>query len=273
MTFKGQLSTLPIQFARYAERNMRCIVINLPRANARRENVRQQFESLNLSFEWLVAVDWRELGKQERMMVDRQARDREGRRPLSDGMIACHLSHRRAIERVAYGDEDCAAIFEDDVRLTPQVKTVFSILEVAEGAAELFDILFLHRNKTALPYVALETLEENYSIGAVKYSDWGAQSYIISKTGAKRFLEFYPKIIHRCDHTLHEYWENGLKILSLDPPVVFHGNDDTHHSFIREAKATRPPRSVLKYPRRIRSLVREEVRKRLSFYRLSRTNS
>ncbi len=256
-----------------AEHSMRCIVINLPRASIRRRSIQQQFDSLEINFELLEAVDWRDLSNQERMLVDRRAREREGRRPLSDGMIACHLSHRKAIECVARGNEDFTAIFEDDVKLAPQIKSVFSILECADRPAKSFDILFLHRNKTSLPYLPVHKLDENYSFGAVKYCDWGAQSYIMSKTGARRFLDFYPKIIHRCDHTLHEYWDNGLKIFSLDPPVAFHENEDTRVSFIREAAATRPPRSLLKYPHRVRSLVREEVRKRLAFYRLARTRT
>ena len=217
MTLASQLGKLPCQSvsskAWCTESSMRCVVINLPRAKVRRQNVTQQFESLKIGFELLEAIDWRNLGAQERRFVDRETRDREGRRPLTDGMIACHLSHRRAIECVARGSEDCAAIFEDDVRIAPQITHVFSLVEAKHRSDKPFDILFLHRNKTALPYLALHNLDENFSIGTVKYSDWGAQSYIISRTAARRFLEFYPKIVHRCDHTLHEYWGKRLKDL------------------------------------------------------------
>ena len=250
---------------------MKCIVISLPRAEVRRQAITQQFQSLKMRFELLEAVDWRRIGQQERMLVDREARKREGRRSLSDGMIACYLSHRKAIQSVAHGNEELVAIFEDDSMLEPQIKTVFPTLELAHHQAQSFDVLFLHRNRTARPYVKLHQLDETFSIGAVKYSDSGALAYVISKSSAKRFLEFYPKIIHLVDHTLHEYWENGLKVFSLDPPVVFHSNDGVEHSFVREAEATRPRRSILSYPRRIQSLMNEEVRKRISFYRLSRT--
>ena len=250
---------------------MKCIVINLPRADVRRQDVAEQFNSLGITFEFLEAVDWRYLTQQERSAVDRQARCREGRRPLTDGMIACHLSHRKAIERVAHGREDFAAIFEDDVRLSPKITSAFSLLEPASQPKALFDILFLHRNKTDLPFVSVHELDKNFAIGGVKYTDSGAVSYIISRTAARRFLDFYPRVIHHCDHALHEYWENGLKVFSLDPPVVFHGNTGGHHSFIREAAATRPRRSPWTYLRRVQSLVREEIRKRWSFHQLSRT--
>ena len=77
---------------------MRCIVINLPRAKERRLAMRKQFDALGVEFEIFDATDWRDMGEADWALVDRESRNREGRRPLSDGMIACHPSHRKALE-------------------------------------------------------------------------------------------------------------------------------------------------------------------------------
>ena len=77
---------------------MKYIVINLPRAEDRCRSMSRQFDALGIEFEIFDATDWRDLGEEDWALVDRKSRDREGRRPLSDGMIVCHLSHRKAHE-------------------------------------------------------------------------------------------------------------------------------------------------------------------------------
>ncbi len=249
---------------------MKCIVISLRRAEERRRAVAKQFVAHGIEFDFLEGVDWRELGNEHWMQVDRDSRHREGRRALTHGMVACHLSHRKAIERIAGGTDTCAAIFEDDVTLAPGIRDVFRLLNQAGQARDIFDFLFLHRNRRDRPYVAIGSLGGGYSVGAVKYSDWGAQSYVVTQQAARHFLERCPQIIDRCDHTLHQYWKHGLRTLSLDPPVVFHGNEPTGHSYIREAAGRRPARGILSGPRRVRSHLREEIRKRIWFRRLFR---
>ena len=104
-----------------APRAMKCIVINLPRAEARREAMRKQFEALDMKFEIFDATDWRDLREEDWALVDRKSRNREGRRPLSDGMVACHLSHRKALEGISASEDELTAVFEDDVTLAPEI--------------------------------------------------------------------------------------------------------------------------------------------------------
>ena len=80
-----------------SQRAMKCIVINLPCAEKRRQAVSRQFEAVGLEFEILEAIDWRDLSGEDWALMDRKSRDREGRRSLSIGIIACHPSHRKAL--------------------------------------------------------------------------------------------------------------------------------------------------------------------------------
>ena len=250
---------------------MKCIVINLPRAEARRQAMSKQFDAFDMEFEIFDAIDWRDMGEADWALVDRKSRDMDGRRPLSDGMVACHLSHRKALEGVAAGEDELTAIFEDDVTLAPEIGGALDALSRLYASGWEFDFVFLHRNDTDKPFAPLKRVDEGIRLGITKFSDWGTQSYVVSKKGAKRFLQNCPKIIHQIDHTLHAYWETGLNVFSLETPAVFHGNEADGHSFLQEAADSRPSRNFSKLGRRVLSNLREEVLKRLFFNRMVRS--
>lgn len=250
---------------------MKCVVINLPRAKARLQAIAGQFNQLNIDFETLEATDWRDLNEHDYEHVDREARDKEGRRALSPAMIACHLSHRTAIAAAMHGQSDLTAIFEDDVTLAPSLPSVLQVLQRTHSAGLNFDIVFLHRIKTHLQFVALKEIDDNLKLGVTKYSDRGALGYVISRGAAGKLLRRYPKMVHQLDHTLHAYWESGLDVYSLEDPVVFHGNEAGSYSFLQETAGGRSRRPARTFPRRFRSLLREEVLKRKFFRRRIRS--
>ena len=255
----------------HAPRAMKCIVINLPRAEARRRAMSRQFDTLGIEFEIFDAIDWRDLSEEDWALVDRKSREMEGRRPLSDGMIACHLSHRKALKSVAEGDDGLAAVFEDDVTLAPEIGGALDALMRLYASGWEFDIVFLHRQSMDKTFAPLKRADAGIRLGITKFSDWGAQGYVVSKKGATRLLKNCPKIVNRNDHTLHAYWESGLNVFSLETPVVFDGNEAGGHSFLQEAKDSRPSRNLWKLGRRVLSNLREEVLKRVCFSRKVRS--
>ena len=255
----------------HAPRAMRYIVINLPRAEARREAMRKQFEALDMKFEIFDAIDWRDLGEEDWALVDRASRDMEGRRPLSDGMVACHLSHRKALEGVAAGEDELATVFEDDVTLAPEIGEALDALARLYASGWGFDFVFLHRQRLDKPFALFKSVDPGVRLGITKFSDFGALGYVVPKKGARRFLKNCPRIVHQIDHTLHAYWETGLNVFSLETPVVFHGNEAGEHSFLQEAADSRPSRNFWKLGRRALSNLREEVLKRAYFSRKVRS--
>lgn len=255
----------------HAARAMKHIIINLPRADARRRAMRRQFDALGMEFEILDAIDWRDLNEEDWARVDRKSRDLEGRRPLSDGMVACHLSHRKALEGVVAGEDELAAVFEDDVTLAPEIGGALNALARLYASGWEFDFVFLHRHNMDKPFAPLKRVDTGIRLGITKFSDWGTQSYVVSKNGARRLLERFPRIINRTDHTLHAYWETGLNVFSLETPVVFDGNEAGEHSYLQEAADSRPSRNFWKLGRRALSNLREEALKRIYFYRKVRS--
>ena len=227
----------------------------------------KQFNALDMEFEILDGVDGRNLTDQDWMLVDTKSRDMEGRRPLSQGMIGCHLSHRKALEGVAAGDEELVALFEDDVTLATEISVVLQALMRLYSSGWEFDIVFLHRHRTDKAYVPLKRVDDGIRLGVTKFSDYGALGYIVSNKGAYRLLERYPRIVHQADHTLHAFWETGLNIFSLETPVVFHGNEAGDYSFLQEGAQFRSNRSFLNIGHRVFTHFREEILKRICFYR------
>ena len=64
---------------------MRLVVINLARAEVRRQRMREQLEALGLVAEFHEAIDGRCLGPEHYAQVDRDTRRRLGLWPQADG--------------------------------------------------------------------------------------------------------------------------------------------------------------------------------------------
>ena len=237
---------------------MRCVVVSLARATARRHAMNRQFQTLDIEPEILIAKDWQELTEQDYALVDTETREQQGRKALSSGMIACAISHRQALEGLVSNETDMMVVVEDDVTLSADFK---HFLDVVEDRDIDFDVIFLHRCKSRNAFATIERIGD-CRLGLVRYSDWGAMGYIITRNAAQRFLERVPRIVHQIDHSLHAYWEHGLNTFSLDPPVVHHGNQSGIHSFRQEVQPTRHSRSLTALVKRLRTELTEDLRRR-----------
>lgn len=242
---------------------MKTIVINLPRAVTRRQAMTENLDSLGIEFEFLEATDWKDLTEQECSMVDTVERTRQGQKPLSKSMIGAVTSHRRALARLIASGDEMAVILEDDITVLPEFRDFLSTVENSQTS---FDVIFLHRGRSKNPFVPLERMGR-YRLGIVKFSDWGTQGYVITRSAARRYFEYYPKIVYRSDHSLHAYWENGLETFSLEPPVVYHGNQAGSYSFLEEVTVDRRTRSAAARIRRLCTEVTKEIYRRRAFRR------
>ena len=243
---------------------MQALCINLARASDRRAAMIEQFRRLGMAFEIFSATDWRNLDEADFAQVDAETRWRQGRRPLSDGMIACSLSHRRALHYMIAKGFERVAIFEDDVTLAPDTMHALEVIERTDSGA---DIVFLHRNKSAHRFVPLARLSDRYQLGLVRLSDWGTQGYVITREAACNFLERVPRIIHQMDHSFHAHWLHGLRTFTLDPQVVHHSKIFGPRSLLQEAPQRRRQRDIVSVTRRIQSAIAEAIQMRLAFYR------
>ena len=199
---------------------MRMFVVNLVRARDRRQRMSQQFAKLGLKPEFHEAIDGRHLTGDQYAEVDRGTRQRLGLKPQADGSIANWLSQRQVIQEIVKNGPEIVAIFEDDAELSPELPSVLATLERRPVS---FDIVKLNRRTLSKAFFPYQRLTTGHNIGRVRYHDFGCEGYVITRGGARRFLTATPKMMWEIDQAINNYWENGLNIYYLDPPVVFHG--------------------------------------------------
>ena len=137
-------------------------------------------------------------------LVDFRSRARLRSRILTQSCIGCYLSHREIMQDIVANGPDMVAVFENDISISLGLQQVLTNIEHTDHE---FDIIFLHWNRTDKAFIPVCRLCNHYRLGIVKFSDWGAQGYVITKKAALDFLKYFPKVVHHADHALCVYWE------------------------------------------------------------------
>ena len=249
---------------------MKVFVINLERAVERRRRMEEQFASLGLNAAFHRAVDAGELTPEHYAQVDRETRRRLGLWPQADGSVANWMSQRQVIREIVENGPETAAIFEDDAGLSADLPEVLDALKQRPFA---FDVVKLNR-RSRRTFIPCERLETGHRVGRVRYHDYGSDGYVITREAARHFLENTPKMMWEIDQALSRFWENGLNVFYVDPPVVSHDEEDDSQieRDRRRARAEhKRAEGVISVAwRRAMSAVSRDIRRRVAFRRLMR---
>lgn len=249
---------------------MKAFVINLERAEDRRRRMEEQFESLGLEATFHPAVDAKELTPDHYAQVDRETRRRLGLWPQADGSIANWMSQRQVMREIAENGPETVAIFEDDAGLAAELPAVLDALDRRPFA---FDVVKLNR-RSPRTFIPCERLSTGHRVGRVRYHDYGSEGYVITREAARHFLENTPLMMREIDQALSRFWENGLNVFYLDPPVVSHDEqDDSQIERDRKLarKAHRRAEGVVSVTwRRVVNAFVREAQRRSTFRRLMR---
>ena len=220
-------------------------------------------------------MDARTLTDEDRSLVDHEARWRLGLYPIPDGSLANTLSQRAAMRDLVDNGPEMMAVFEDDATFDDALPAVLSALD---EQGDLFDIVVLQRRnprRRFVPYISLPT-GTGHTLGRVRFADYGSNGYVITRDAARRFLERTPRMIREIDQTLSRFWDNGLNVLYVHPPVVSHDRalesqiEETRHPS-RTVHRTLRRRPVV-FLRRLAAAVDRDVRRRIIFRRLLRAD-
>jgi glycosyl transferase family 25 len=117
-----------------------CLVISLRRSGERRAAIRTALDALGIAFRFVDAVDARD--GIDPALVDRDGIRRRMGREMSDGEVACALSHAKAYEVFLASPARHALIFEDDAIPTPDLKRFLDAGLIATAPM----LLFYHHN-------------------------------------------------------------------------------------------------------------------------------
>ena len=255
--------------------SMRIVLISLERATERRRRMAEEFARVGLDYEIWPAKDARTLTDEDRAFVDRAARERLGLYPIPDGSLANTLSQRAAWRDLVRNGPEMMAVFEDDARFEPSLPTVLQELQQRPAA---FDIVKLQRRNPHRPFVPTIPLDTGHRLGRVRFSDYGSDGYVITREAARLLLERTPQMIREIDQVLSRFWDSGLNVLYVEPPVV--REDTSADSQIQEtrniehmAHRRRRRYRLSIFARRLLAGIRRDIRRRVAFRRLLRSDA
>ena len=253
---------------------MRVVLINLERALARRERMAAEFARVGIDYEIWPATDARLLTVEDREFVDQDTRRRLGLYPIPDGSLANTLSQRAAMLDLVENGPDMMAVIEDDARFAPELPEVLAALE---PHSNLFDIVKLQRRNLRRPFIRTIPLTGENWLGRVRFADFGSDGYVITRDAARRLLDRTPRMVREIDHVLSRFWESGLNVFYVDPPVVREdGGCDSQIEQTRSAERAAHRRLRRRHPvvlwRRLTATIHNDLERRLAFRRLHRSD-
>lgn len=199
------------------------LVVNLKKRKDRKDNFINLFKSANFKKDYIFydAIDGSEIGETLEMTELFKINDFGSRK----GFIGCALSHYN-IWIDLLKDESCKyyIIFEDDITLCNNFTKYFNdVTDIMKNFSEKIDVLFLgYHNSIKMddsghlndPMIELNSFNKAKYIG-------GTFSYIITKNGAKKMIEYIEKngIRHGIDYVIKI--NSSLSIFELSPHIVY----------------------------------------------------
>jgi len=243
------------------ERILRLYVINLDRSSDRLVHATKVFTDLGLEFTRIAAVDGNELDEVEYQWL---TRDHTWPIPLTRPEVGCFLSHRKFLQIVVDQDEPYAAVFEDDVNLSPHA---IKILKNHAWIKPGIDIIKLD---TAKIKCWLEPLYESdikpYRLGRLLSKHYGGGGYIVSREAAIRLLAVTQQAFAPIDEIYFNPYcciLQSLNVQQIVPAPVVH--TEPLASTIREPfDASKRQRTKKRLPRTLLDSLKREMQR---FYR------
>ena len=219
------------------------LVINLAGSTARWAKVSEELRGYGLAFERHEASDGRILPKDE---LARLAPWEPAAffKPLSPGEIGCFLSHVSAAERIVREGWPRALVLEDDFLLADDFAGRLEDLLAMPGPSA--DLIKIEGQLHGGELVAVTPGGQKLYRHRRPPSRTAAQLW--SLEGARKFLKSAHPFHRPVDVHLKHWWEHGLEILYVRPPLVLDGDATGMTSTI----GARPARGLRGALRRIR---------------------
>ena len=191
-------------------------VIALKDSTERRQIMTERLSELGLEFTFIDAVIGRNLSEHDISEVTTPHRQQHLPAPLSKGAIGGALSHLETWKKIAAGDAPMALILEDDAILTPDLIPTLKRLQKLVGKLDIVNLHF----RGGRPLIDVAQLSEKHRLTSCRYNSIGAESYVISREAADHLAARYLPMIFEVDLFLNRWWEHGLHILTVNPPVA-----------------------------------------------------
>lgn len=190
-------------------------VINLPDAAHRRSTFEQHAKVANTTLEWSFFPASRQLHP-ELVYDERLAVIRRGRK-LHLRELACYSSHYALWRSFLETDKDQLLVLEDDVVLDWAFMQRLLSLDLGGSGIHYLKVF----NKNMTPYQAVSNDFLGRWLIDCRGFAYGAQAYVLTRTGAARFLKHCQQVSRPIDDELDRSWAHGIPNLSVFPSPAF----------------------------------------------------
>jgi glycosyl transferase family 25 len=192
---------------------VKAFLINLDSDIERREAMHRQLCQLGIPYERFRAVKGDELPNWLKPFF----LDADGNHApeLSKGEIGCYASHL-SIMRLAVELNEPTLIMEDDLHLTSNLK---EIIELALKMDVRWDMLRLS-SMDKHPVAFLRSLTPAYDVVQYLKVPPNLGAYIVTPTGAQKFLAWSKPRWRPVDQDLRRPWQNKINTIGLYPNPV-----------------------------------------------------
>lgn len=192
-------------------------IIHLARAEARGAQARKLAAGLPVRAEIMSAVDGRDLTEAQLAMHYRRSLHKP-HYPfrLSNGEVACFLSHRAAWSAIVDRGLDAGLIVEDDVELGPGFASVLSVVSHCMGARDYVRFPRWERGEAG------QAVSQAGPISVIEpfLPALGMQVQLVGQEAARLLLAATQTFDRPVDSIVQMQWLHGARVLSARPIAI-----------------------------------------------------
>lgn len=182
------------------DKDMKCYLINLDRSKDRLAKMQLQFDSYNIQFTRVAAVDGRLLTSEQ--LAEVVASEQKWEIPLPASEIGCFLSHKKCLELIADGEDEYSAIFEDDVTFS---KDISIFLNNTDWIPKHSDVIKIDTDDILVALKDFNAIKNTeYELPKLCSKHLCCGGYIVSRNAAKRILTHMDKISVPVDNLIYD---------------------------------------------------------------------
>jgi glycosyl transferase, family 25 len=191
------------------------VVISLPDAADRRALFASRAATTVLPWRWFDAR--RELGPELEHDLDETIVAKG--RPLYPGELGCYASHYAAWTEFLDGEDDQLLVLEDDTIVDWGFLAKLAQVDL-QAAGIVYLRLYAKRARIFRP-VLLNVIERRRNLIEFLDRPFGTQGYLLTRGGARRFVDHCRRVRRPIDDELDSSWYHGVPTFCVFPfPVI-----------------------------------------------------
>ncbi len=187
-------------------------LINLDRDTARKDAMKDQLDTLGLTYTRFPGIDGKARVEELAQRADADAYARNMGSPILPGKMGCYASHIAVWDAFLASNKDVALILEDDVVFHDDF---LAALDLALVHADRWDTLRFNCIRAKIP--VSQGKIGPYTLNAYIGPFTGNATYLIHRSVAKRILPNLWPQTRAFDHELNRFFRHDFRQMGLEP--------------------------------------------------------